>query len=184
MPFSSSLGKKEITQWILDNSTEIKKVIDVGVGCGTYANLLSSASVRDNIQLTGIEAWHPYIEKYKLSDLYDTVINQDARTIEWNKLGIFDLAFAGDVLEHMTKDEAISLVNKLLNISSTLIISIPITYMPQDEYEGNPFEIHIKPDWTHEEVTDTWSKYIKKSFIGLKKGRPRIGIYWMSNEKF
>lgn len=180
MPYSSRAGKLEILKWFQDNESNITRILDIGVGSGTYAKLLKNNNVCVNTEIIGIEAWKPYIEQFALDLLYTKIINQDVRSISWKDLGNFDVAIAGDVLEHMTKEEAIELVKKILEISETIIISIPIVYMPQDEYEGNPFEVHVKPDWSHEEVLETWGDNIKNSFIGLKRNHPRIGVYWLS----
>ena len=180
MPVSSSLGKKEILEWIENEKQNIHRILDIGVGAGTYSTLLTKSNLRSNFELIGIEVCEPYITQFNLNSLYDKIYNQDARIIDWNILGKFDVIFAGDVLEHMTKLEAENLVTKTLEHATTTIISIPITYMPQDEYEGNPYEKHIKPDWSHEEVMNTWPLNIKKFFIGKKSnGTPRIGVYWL-----
>jgi len=81
----------------------------------------------------------------------------------------------------MTKDEAISLVDNILNNAKVLIISIPIVHMPQDAYEGNPFEIHVKDNWSHEEILATWPSKIKRSYIKSRKAI--LGVYWLSNEE-
>jgi hypothetical protein len=125
-----------------------------------------------------IEAWQPYIDKFDLTNKYSQVVNQDARKLDWNQLGQFDVAIAGDVLEHMTKDEAVTLVEQVLAHCKTLIISIPIIHMPQDEIEGNPFEVHVKDNWSHDEVMSTWPKYIKNHY--RKSGKSKIGVYWLT----
>ena len=89
----------------------------------------------------------------------------------------FSVAIAGDVLEHMTKEEAILLVNHLLDHCKTVIISIPIIHMPQGELDHNPFEVHVKDDWSHEEVVNTWAKYIIRSH--RKGAKSKIGVYWL-----
>jgi hypothetical protein len=50
--------------------------------------------------------------------------------------------------------------------------------MPQDDIEGNPFEIHVKPDWTHEEVVDTWKDVLKNHW--RKSVKSKIGVYWLA----
>lgn len=179
MPYSLATGKPETGNWFLQNSESISRVLDIGAGSGTYPKLIKHEyDTCKSAEWVGVEAWDNYITEFNLPALYDTVINMDARLIDWNSLGEFDVAIAGDVLEHMTKDEAVALVDNILNISKTLIISIPIVYMPQDEYEGNPFEIHIKPDWSHAEVMETWGDLITKSFVKSKASK--VGVYWIS----
>jgi hypothetical protein len=100
------------------------------------------------------------------------------RTVDWAVLNP-DVVIAGDVLEHMTKEDAITLVDRILQVSKTLIVSIPIRYMPQDEHAyPNPHEEHVKDDWSHEEVMATWGKYVKDSY--RKSQKSKLGVYWMS----
>ena len=181
MGYSLRGGKPETASWFKDREDTIKRVLDIGAGSGTYIKLIKEEFnlCKDSVWV-GIEAWLPYIDKFKLNSMYDTIINQDARTLNWEALGKFDVTIAGDVLEHMTKNDAIVLVDNILKNSKFLIISIPIIYMPQDEIEGNPFEIHVKPDWSHEEVLETWGTKIKK--IHRKSPKSKIAVYWLSND--
>ena len=78
----------------------------------------------------------------------------------------------------MTKDEAIQLVETALDHCDTMIISIPIIHMPQDAVNGNPFEIHVKDDWSHDEVMSTWQPYIKSFY--KKSSKTKIAVYWLS----
>lgn len=181
MGYSLRGGKPETAQWFKENETEIEKVLDIGAGSGTYAKLIKEEfNICKDSYWVAIEAWQPYIEKFNLKNLYNEVVNTDARKLDWNLIGKFSVAIAGDVLEHMTKEEAIKLVDEILINCKTLIISIPIVYMPQDELEGNPFEIHVKPDWSHDEVIDTWKGKIKKFY--RKSPKSKIAVYWLSND--
>jgi hypothetical protein len=83
----------------------------------------------------------------------------------------YDVAFCGDVLEHMTKKEAVSLVSELLHCCCFVIISIPIVYFYQDAIEGNPYEKHIKVDWSHQEVMESFD-----NIVDYKKGNI-TGVY-------
>jgi len=42
------------------------------------------------------------------------------------------------------------------------IISIPITHFHQDAANGNPYETHVKEDWTTKEVLDSFHSIILK----------------------
>jgi predicted TPR repeat methyltransferase len=185
MPFSSGIGKEETLRWVKEIVPSINRVLDIGAGSGTYAKMLKvHHKVLNSANWTGVEVWTPYIEKYNLNDLYDRIVNQDARLLNWQELGEFDIAFAGDVLEHMTKEEAVDLVEKTLTNCKNLVISIPTMIYHQGAAHGNPYEEHVKPDWSHEEVKDTWAQYIQKSFTGtyeIKNQKPAsISVYWLS----
>ena len=177
--YSIRNGKLETAAWFKENASTIDRILDIGCGSGTYSLLIKKEfKLCVNTEWVGIEAWQPYIEEFDLISLYDQVINCDARELDWDSLGKFDVAIAGDVLEHMSKEHAIKLVQELLNNCTTLIISIPIRYMAQDALAGNPFEIHVKPDWTHDEVIDTWGNNIKQMY--RKSVKSKLAVYWLS----
>lgn len=173
MPYSDSRGKDTIINWLLEK-TDIKKILDVGCGCGTYPDMLKEKhNLLKNAEWVGIEAWEQYISEFNLKKKYNVLFNEDARYFDWNKVKDIDLVIFGDVLEHMTKEEAQSLVKNALQNSKYVIISIPIKHMPQDAVGGNPFEIHVKDNWTHQEVLESFPNIVK---FGPPK---KIGVYWL-----
>jgi predicted TPR repeat methyltransferase len=179
MSYSLKSGKAETLAWFQTNEPTIKTVVDIGPGSGTYVKLIrEDAKCCVDATWIGVEIWKPYIEEFKLEQRYTQVLNQDVRTVDWTALNP-DVVIAGDVLEHMTKQDAVALVDRILAVAKTLIVSIPIRHMPQDEHTyPNPHEAHIKDDWSHEEVTETWKHYIKDSY--RKSQKSKLGVYWMS----
>jgi 2-polyprenyl-3-methyl-5-hydroxy-6-metoxy-1,4-benzoquinol methylase len=174
MGISSAQGKIETFNWVNANKDSIMNVLDIGAGSGTYHTLLSPIK---KFNWTGIEAWKSYIDEFSLESKYDKIHNIDVRSFLWKDF--YDLVIAGDILEHITKDEAILLVENILAHTNTLIISIPIVHMPQDEINNNPYEKHIKDDWSHNEVMETWKLYIKEFWIPKGK-KVQVGVYWLS----
>jgi glycosyltransferase involved in cell wall biosynthesis/2-polyprenyl-3-methyl-5-hydroxy-6-metoxy-1,4-benzoquinol methylase len=142
MPTSFSTGKDVIEKIV--RRVKHDRMLDIGCGSGTYAKMFPDA------EWTGVEIWKPYIERYDLKSIYKNLINEDVRT--WETEERFDVAIAGDVLEHMTTEDAKAVVDKLKACADTVIISIPLGYHPQDACEDNPFEAHITDNWTDEEV--------------------------------
>lgn len=160
MPASSNCGKQWTGQTIdkIQKQISITRILDIGVGIGTYYNLFKDRL--PNAHWTGIEVWQPYIDQYDLKNKYHDILACDARTLDYAVLPGMDMVFAGDVLEHMTKIQAQELAHQILSHHRCLLVSIPIVYMPQDAYEGNPYEIHVKPDWTNQEFVDTFGTHI------------------------
>lgn len=134
---------------------DIKTILDVGPGVGTYAMALSNAKWKGKI--TGIEIWEPYIELYSLNQKYSEIILGDVR--EHNDFN-YDLVIFGDILEHMTKEEAIAVWDKVSKQAKYALIAIPIIHYEQGEWGGNPYEAHVKDDWTADEVRDTFSHIV------------------------
>lgn len=181
MPFSSNHGKAFIENLLqkikkYDVSLLIKsspyKILDVGVGSGTYSNLYRSLIPG---QWTGVEIWEPYIEKYQLKEKYDVLIQDDIRKIN-NEY--YDIVFLGDVVEHMTKEDAIQVVTKLVETCKYVFISLPIGFYPQGEYDSNPYEAHIKDNWSHEEAMEAFGKHVVVSTLDEE-----IGVYVLSKDK-
>ena len=170
MPKSDKEGKNEIAEWCR-SLTNVHKIVDIGAGSGTYSKMFKKLNLFQDATFIGIEAWAPYIEQYSLHKKYHQVINADVRTVNFAELAPFDLVVMGDVLEHLSKEEAVSVVKEVAKHSRYAIISIPIIHYPQDEYEGNPFEVHVKDDWSHQEVLETFFNF-EKTFEG-----ERIGCY-------
>jgi len=180
MGTSLASGKEQILSWFQQNEKDIKCVIDIGAGSGTYVKLIKeNAGCCVDAEWIGIEAWLPYIQEFNLSNRYNRILNTDVRTLDWNTLTP-SVVIAGDILEHMTKIDAITLVNQVLASTNTMIISIPIRHMPQDAINGNPFEVHVKDDWSHEEVMDTWAHYITHYY--RKSVKSKIGVYWLERQ--
>ena len=151
MPYSDMSNIPWI-EWALEKKMP-KTVLDLGVGAGKYGKIVKK--VLPESLVVGVEIWAPYVAEFNLNKIYDKVHICDARIYpDFN----YDLVFLGDVLEHMTKDEAIDLWRKVSKQAKTAILSIPIINFPQShEHGGNPFEDHIKDNWTHDEVMTSFA---------------------------
>ncbi len=170
MPLSSNEGKNKISEWIDNINPVYFNVLDVGTGKGLYAYIFRDSHNLQNSKWTGIEIWEPYVEKYNLHSKYDTLLVKDARYIDFG-FNKYDIAFCGDILEHMTKKQAQDLVSKLQKCCRNIIISIPIIHYEQGPIEDNPYEIHIKPDWSHEEVLESFDSIVDSKIGNI------IGVY-------
>ena len=169
MPYSFDQGKQYIKNIL--GRVKPARILDIGPGSGTYAKLYPDA------KWTGIEIYEPYVERFDLNNLYEKVIIADAREYDFGELGRFDAVVAGDVLEHMTAEDAKSLLEKLKALSSTVIVSIPIGHFPQGEWEGNPHEAHVVDDWTDAKFREVFGE----PTWGVVEGA--IGVYCWSDQK-
>jgi len=167
MPFSSNEGKNHIARIL--GKLKHDTMLDIGPGSGTYAKLFPDA------EWTGVEIWEPYIKEYNLDTLYKTIINEDARS--WTPDRHWDVAIAGDVIEHMEVDEAKVLLEKLKSCADTVVVSIPLGYYPQDSYGGNVHETHITDNWDDETFRATFGQ---PNWCAVDGG---MGIYVWSKHK-
>lgn len=174
MPWSHTEGKK----WLNDEYCRLKPatVVDIGPGAGMYANWFQPMHMA---HWTGIEVWEPYIEAYNLHHRYHVLILGDAREVE---LPEADLYIAGDVLEHMSKDDALALIERMKGKAKHLFVSVPIIEYHQGALEGNPFEVH-QYHWGFEEMRDvllgdgkasvwTWQGEVIGAFHWVKPEAP------------
>lgn len=175
MPGSSANGKR-LTVYIVRELARlgyIDSVLDIGPGAGTYSDLLR----KDVSGFWGcVEIWGPYVKQYDLENRYDSVVIGDARFIEFGLIRErFGVTFLGDILEHVTAEEAASIVNRVLSVSGLAVISIPVVHAPQGEHFGNPFETHIEEDWSNEKVLAVFPNIA----LGCVSGG-NIGVYFLT----
>ena len=119
MPYSSVEGKDWTVEKLLQITTQNMNILDVGVGSGTYSDLLRSQM---GGYWEGVEVFPRYIEQFKLNDKYDFIHIMDIRNFDW-KIKDYDVIFFGDILEHLCKEDAVSIVEKAVIHSKYVIIS-------------------------------------------------------------
>jgi len=155
MGFSDPTNKP----WTQSKIVELnpKTVLDVGAGQGIYLNLIRESLGQDVI-VTAVEVWQPYIDQFNLQNRYDYLYPVDIRDITNFK---YDLVILGDILEHMPEDDAIALWDRISKQAKYAIISIPIIHYHQDAINGNPYEIHVEEDWNTERVLNRFHSIVE-----------------------
>lgn len=147
MPYSDPDNKTLAAEWLAELSPA--SVLDVGPGAGAYGKLVRGLPGVE--QLDAIEAWQAYIPEFGLPGIYDNVFVADVRQHEDFA---YDVVIFGDVLEHMSRDEALKVYETARAQADNVLFSIPVIHLPQGAYAGNPFEVHVEEDWSHDEVLD------------------------------
>jgi 2-polyprenyl-3-methyl-5-hydroxy-6-metoxy-1,4-benzoquinol methylase len=166
MPKSSKENKEVAKVWCEQLKPVV--VVDIGVGQGTYSILCREKGQK----WIGVEAWAPYIEQFNLESLYNKVVVGDINYLDLSLVHSKpDLVIIGDVLEHMDKSVAETLINKLLDWSKDVIISVPLKHLAQDAWQGNFFEIH-KDHWHHKEMVE----FMGSNLVDTKTGKV-LGYY-------
>lgn len=140
MPGSIRENNDDLTRFVQEWG--IRTILDVGVGWGTYENLLG-----DRVALLdGIEVWEPYVRQYGLRARYRRLIIADVRDVARDGHALldppYDLVIFGDVLEHMSRDEALEVWEWGHTIAKAGLISLPMAHYPQGAERGNHFETH------------------------------------------
>lgn len=122
------------------SDTTAGTVIDVGAGEGTYAVL--ARHTRLDARWIGLEVHDPYIERFLLGQKYDVIVVDDIRTWRPDLIPGGYVILFGDVLEHMTKDEAVDVLRWHMERADEIMVSVPIVYSPQGAVYGNDHETH------------------------------------------
>lgn len=145
MPTSYPLYKDSVRNWFLQNVPTTARILDIGAGCGTYSDLLRGYGYK----MDAVEIWHPYIEKYNLKDKYDNIWNLDILKMPFEYYDYYDFFIMGDILEHLSAEEAKYLLSFLRVKNKKFLVAVPYE-MEQGEHEGNKYETHLQPDLTPE----------------------------------
>jgi len=138
-------GTNLILSGVLSNPK--RSILDIGAGEGKWGKRLKGKVPL----ITGVEVWTPYIERYGLKSHYDHLIQDDIMNVPDETLSRFDVAIMGDILEHLSKDDAVSIINRLKKNMKEIYLSIPVTVCIQGAANGNPFEEH-KYHWSDKEI--------------------------------
>lgn len=149
MPYSDLDGKAWAVEhlWVL--ASRVRTFLDVGAGAGTWLTVVKPWF--PDTRWTAVEVHAPYVERFALADRYDDVILGDARTLP---LHTYDVVILGDVLEHLTRDDAVELVTVARAAARVAVIaSLPLGEYPQGEWQGNPHEAHLAT-WTDDDVAE------------------------------
>jgi hypothetical protein len=148
----SEVGTNIIVNKIISNPSSF--VIDFGAGEGKWGKLLKTHIAH----VSGVEVWPDYIFRYNLRTYYDALYSVDLRNIDFsNEQGLildykYNIAILGDVLEHVSREEAVKFLAELKTKVDIIYLTIPITICIQDGNAiGNPFETHHY-QWSDKEV--------------------------------
>lgn len=155
-----------------------KKVLDIGVGFGKWGSLFREYGdifrgryyKQDwEVQIDGIEAFPDYSNPI-YNFVYNTVHFNDVKVIYKDFAG-YDFVYAGDVIEHLDKPDALAVLDFFKQNSKILVVSIPLTdAWPQSAILGNDYEQH-RSIWDENDFAG-YEKIIKKN----PRGKP-IGLF-------
>ena len=132
---SYDVGKDVVVEWIRKNFNTDSRILDVGACDGKWKKLLPE------YRMDAVEIWEPYCKN--LTE-YENVYN-------YNIVGMiyeyYDLIIFGDVIEHMTVEEAQQVIKYAYPRCKDMIVAVPFLY-PQEAVDGNPWQAHKQPELT------------------------------------
>jgi len=148
-----------------------KSILDVGIGFGSkgmlfreYTDIWNGRYKKENWQtkIDGIEIFKDYISDIQL-DIYDEIYIGNALEILPN-LGNYDLVYAGDILEHFTKEDGLKFLKLLRKKGKNIIIATPKVMSNQGTVFDNIYETHGS-QWTEADCPNSNIKYFKNVMI-------------------
>jgi hypothetical protein len=172
MPTSYPLYKDSVKNWFLQNVSLNASILDIGAGCGTYSDLLRGYGYK----MHAVEIWEPYIKQYDLNNKYSCVYKENILKMPFDLLDTYDFFILGDVLEHLSVEDAQCLMNFLKIKGKRYLVAVPYV-MEQGEYEGNVHEAHLQPDLTPENMLERYPD------LELLYGNNYYGYYTNKKQK-
>ena len=151
MPGSIRENNTDLRQFVIDN--QIRTVLDVGPGRGTYAHVLDGLG----LSMDAVEIWRPYIRRYDLTRIYRRVLHKDIRE---HNVFAYDLVLFGDVLEHMPHLDSTMVWDTAKRQARFVMMSVPIIHYPQEASHGNPYEKHVQEHLTPETVRAHYGPFV------------------------
>ena len=118
----------------------IKQILDVGAGGGTYYHLLGR-----NYDWTAVEIWHD--SAIYLSKFYNKVY--EGSIVDFWYHNEYDLVIFGDVIEHLEVKDAQECIARAKNYAKAILIALPYN-LSQGVLYGNEAEIHRQTKMTPE----------------------------------
>ena len=146
--------------------TKCNSVLDLGCGRNSWIQTVSiSYSV-------GVDIFKPDLRHSKLKGLHSDHVVADISEIEF-KENSFDAVVAFDVIEHLNKDKALNLIDKMSKWArKRVVISTPKGYVPRNDISNNPYARHLS-GWDRFELEDLGFKV--RGACGLRNLRDQCG---------
>ena len=124
---------------------DCQTVLDLGCGKNSLIRL---CAVPYSI---GIELFKPYLEESKGKGIHSEYILANVRDIEFKEKS-FDAVLAIDLIEHLTKEDGLRLIEKMGRWArKKVIITTPNGFLWQDGYDNNLLQVH-RSGWNVDEL--------------------------------
>lgn len=146
MPGSWGYFKNDIKSYLIENFPKNSTILDVGCGQGDYADLLGDYFGK----FDGLEVFEPYVEEFNLKSKYKNLFITNILDFDFE---FYDIIIMGDILEHLSRNDSINLLNRIKDKCKQLLIVVPFN-LPQDIVNGNVYERHLQEDLNDELIKE------------------------------
>ena len=136
---SYNKGKQEL-KWLIEHRLpKGSTCLDVGACDGEYFRHLG-----EHLYMDAVEVWQENIIRHGLDKMYHHVFEANIKDLKYEH---YDIVIFGDVIEHMTVEDAQAVLEYAKAHSDYIVVAVPYRYK-QGVLYGNPYEIHIQDDLT------------------------------------
>ena len=154
MPYSYDHLNDFVNEYVRHHYSK-PSIVDLGAGAGKYGKMFRDFASR----IDAVEIFRDNIYRFNLRDIYDHAFNYNLMVFE-RPAGVYDLAIMGDVLEHLSIEDADrSLLKYAVAMQCDVLIVVPFNY-PQGPncpaVQENPHEEHLQPDLTAEVMAERY----------------------------
>lgn len=167
MPGSWGYFKNQIHNYLTNNFSPDDIVLDIGCGQGDYYEMLKNHFKR----IDAVEIWEPYIKQFNLTEKYTNLYHTNILDFEFN---YYDIIIMGDILEHLSREDSINLLNRISNKCKQLLVVVPY-YLPQEIVFNNPYEKHLQPD-IDDEIMEKYFPMLKLHDFDGSEAKLRIDV--------
>lgn len=134
-----------LTKYLENELKDCKSVLDLGCGNNSPLQYLSIP------YSVGVDIYKPALLESKEKKIHNEYILADITKIEFKEKS-FDAIVMIAVLEHLSKEDGLKLIEKMEKWArKKIIIVVPNGFQHQDAYDGNPYQIH-RSEWTTKEL--------------------------------
>lgn len=133
------LSFQEPVCWIIEKSAQ--SILDIGCGQGFPMQMIKMRM--DIGKSVGVDLFKPYIEMGGKLKIHDQYVISDVRKLKFKDKS-FDVVMALQVLEHLYKEDAWKVLEKLEKIAKKqIIVSSPIGRMYHPMEDNNKLQLHL-----------------------------------------
>ena len=172
LPFSYDFFNEATRQFIVNQDPQPQRILDIGPGAGKHGKIFRADM--PNATIDAAEIHEPYITEFDLPATYNHIMVADVTALVPAVLNSYDLIVMGDVLEHLTVEQAQAVLSRI-GADTAILILVPYNY-PQGPCNNNPHEAHEQSDLTEAIFRERYYQF------GLKKifGNHQQGVFYRS----
>ena len=136
------------------------------IGCG-IAPTMRELAVKHSV---GVEGYPPFSEHIRKHNLQDELVECDVRDLSGHfKPNQFDACIALDLIEHLTKEDGLKLIQSVERIAKKRVVFFtPSGFLPQKHSASDDLQAHLS-GWDADEMRKLGYKVV--GLLGPKKLR-------------